>query len=115
MLKQIPLKEAEGKVLVGSSLSTDCQDLILVFEDKTFSHLRAITDGQGGTEVDLHTTFYENDFSDKALINAGFYKPEELREIRAAEEASKRKEQVERDQAEFERLRIKLLKGGNNQ
>lgn len=113
MLKEITLKEAEGKVLKTHYSFVWEPKLILIFTDGTFTTLGADVSFEEGTSIgqdtlDLDPAFF-NDAAE--LIELGVVTEEELKVIQ--EEGVKKDEaaRAEREWEEYKRLAEKF-KGG---
>ncbi len=104
--------ESVGKTI--KSVVSGFKDILLVFQDGTFCHFYAEPDYDGGADIEEsdRSTFKDvEEIGHEKLIRCGFVSAEYVAEQNRLRDSALESERIQRERAEYERLRAKFEVG----
>ena len=107
MLKEVKLDEAIGKTLKAFAFEGYGCQMVLVFDDGTFTTLEAQRDRDGDSTID-QSTLDVLSFNRTALVNAGVGTDQELHAMATERDRQWREQREAHDRAELARLQAKF-------
>lgn len=107
-MEQINIAEAAGKTIKVCVPKWDDSELLLVYEDGTYSILEVQLGYDQGDAYIVDGCLDVLQFWDAALVEAGVLDAEEARELREKDEAACEAAALEVERQQYERLKLKF-------